>query len=107
MDIRPAVGSSIPVSRRRYTKPSRPNRNGGWSSASSGTTRPMLREPQHGSWLNMAESEIAVLTRQCLDRRIADRKTLAKQTAAWQKQRNKHHAKARWQFTTADARIKL
>ena len=63
--------------------------------------------PKHGSWLNMAESEIAVLTRQCLDRRIADRKTLAKQTAAWQKQRNKHHAKARWQFTTADARIKL
>jgi hypothetical protein len=67
----------------------------------------MLREPQHGSWLNMAESKIAVFTRQCLDRRIADRKTLAKQTAAWQKQRNKHHAKARWQFTTADARIKL
>ena len=63
--------------------------------------------PKHGSWLNMAESEIAVLTRQCLDRRIADRKTLAKQTAAWQKQRNKLHAKARWQFTTADARIKL
>jgi len=63
--------------------------------------------PKHGSWLNMAESEIAVLTRQCLDRRIADRKTLAKEATAWQKQRNKHHAKANWQFTTADARVKL
>ena len=63
--------------------------------------------PKHGSWLNMAESEIAVLIRQCLDRRIADRKTLAKETAAWQKRRNKHHAKANWQFTTADARVKL
>ena len=63
--------------------------------------------PKHGSWLNMAESEIAVFIRQCLDRRIADRKTLAKETAAWQKRRNKHHAKANWQFTTADARVKL
>ena len=63
--------------------------------------------PKHGSWLNMAESEIAVLIRQCLDRRIADRKTLAKETAAWQKRRNKHHAKANWQFTTTDARITL
>jgi hypothetical protein len=46
--------------------------------------------PKYGSWLNMAESEIAVLIRQCLDRRIAHRKTLAKETAAWQKRRNKH-----------------
>ena len=50
--------------------------------------------PKHGSWLNMAESEISVLIRQCLDRRIADQKTLATAVAAWQKDRNKHHAKA-------------
>ena len=62
--------------------------------------------PKHGR-RNMAESEIAVLIRQSLDRRIADRKTLAKETVARQKRRNKHHPTAHWQFTTADARIKL
>jgi hypothetical protein len=55
----------------------------------------------------MAEFEIAVLIRECLDRRMADCKTLAKEAAAWQKRRNKHHAKSNWQFTTADARVKL
>jgi hypothetical protein len=49
--------------------------------------------PKHGSWLNVTESEIAVFTRQCLDHRIADRKTLAEETAAWQKRRNKHPPK--------------
>jgi hypothetical protein len=49
----------------------------------------------------MAESEIAALIRQSLNRRIADRKTFAKETAAWQKRRNKHHAKTNWQCTTA------
>ena len=63
--------------------------------------------PKHGSWLNMAESELAVLSNQCLDRRIPDLATLTKEIAAWEKDRNKHHAKADWQFTTADARIKL
>jgi hypothetical protein len=63
--------------------------------------------PKHGSWLDMAESELAVLSTQCLDRRIPDKKTLIKEIAAWQKHRNKHHAKADWQFTTRDARIKL
>ena len=63
--------------------------------------------PKHGSWLDMAESEFGVLTSQCLDRRIADQKTLADQVGAWQDHRNKHHAKANWQFTTADARVKL
>ena len=63
--------------------------------------------PKHGSWLNMAESEISVLIRQCLDRRIADQKTLATEVAAWQKDRNKRCAIADWQFTTADARLKL
>jgi DDE superfamily endonuclease len=63
--------------------------------------------PKHGSWLNMAESELAVLSNQCLDRRIPGLATLIKEIAAWEKDRNKHHAKADWQFTTADARIKL
>jgi hypothetical protein len=63
--------------------------------------------PKHGSWLNMAECELSVLSIQCLDRRIADKSTLTKEVAAWQTRRNNKHAKADWQFTTADARIKL
>ena len=63
--------------------------------------------PKHGSWLNMAESELAVLSNQCLDRRIPNHETLIKEIAAWEKDRNKHHTKADWQFTTVDARIKL
>ena len=63
--------------------------------------------PKHGSWLDMAESELSVLSCQCLSRRIADKDTLTKEVAAWQRHRNKKHAKADWQFTTADARIKL
>jgi DDE superfamily endonuclease len=63
--------------------------------------------PKHGSWLNMAESELGVLASQCLDRRIPDKETLTKEVAAWQDSRNKYHTKANWRFTTADARIKL
>jgi hypothetical protein len=63
--------------------------------------------PKHGSWLNMAESELAVLSSQCLDRRIPDKQTLIEEVAAWQQDRNANHAKANWQFTTEDARIKL
>ncbi len=63
--------------------------------------------PKHGSWLNMAEAELSVLARQCLARRIPDLTTLEEQVAAWLKQRNKHHVKADWRFTTPDARIKL
>ena len=63
--------------------------------------------PKHGSWLDMAESELAVLSTQCLDRRIPDKQKLIAEAAAWQDNRNKHHAKADWQFTTADARVKL
>lgn len=63
--------------------------------------------PKHGSWLDMAESELSVLSRQCLDRRIPDKETLTKHVAAWRNQRNKTNTKADWQFTTADARIKL
>ncbi len=63
--------------------------------------------PKHGSWLDMAESELGVLSSQCLSRRIPDKPTLEKQVAAWEDHRNKHHAKANWQFTTDDARVKL
>jgi hypothetical protein len=55
----------------------------------------------------MAESELSVLSGQCLDRRIADKQTLIEEVAAWEVTRNKDHTKADWQFTTADARIKL
>lgn len=63
--------------------------------------------PKHGSWLDMAESELAVLATQCLDRRIPDKTTLIREVAAWQDNRNKHHVEADWQFTTSDARVKL
>jgi hypothetical protein len=63
--------------------------------------------PEHGSWLNMAEIELSILERQCLDRRIADRETLTQEVAAWQERRNAEQVTIRWQFTTADARVKL
>jgi len=63
--------------------------------------------PKHGSWLNMAESELAILSRQCLDPRIPDRRNLERQVAAWLRDRNIHNVKADWRFTAADARIKL
>jgi DDE superfamily endonuclease len=63
--------------------------------------------PKHGSWLNMAESELSVLSGQCLDRRIPDKQSLTEEVAAWEHARNKKHVKADWQFTTADARVKL
>jgi hypothetical protein len=63
--------------------------------------------PKHGSWLNMAEIELGVLGRQCLDRRLADKATLAREVAAWQQERNSARATVDWRFTTADARIKL
>lgn len=63
--------------------------------------------PKHGSWLDMAESELGVLTSQCLDRRIPDKQTLIDEVAAWERDRNKRHTKADWRFTTADARVKL
>ena len=63
--------------------------------------------PRHGSWLNMAEIELSVLSRQCLDRRIPDKETLARAVAAWEARRNDRRATMDWRFTTADARIKL
>ena len=63
--------------------------------------------PKHGSWLNMAEIELNVLTGQCLKRRIDNIDIVKKEAAAWQKSRNNKNAKVNWQFTAEDARIKL
>jgi hypothetical protein len=63
--------------------------------------------PKHGSWLNMAELELGILQRQCLDRRIPDIVTLRREVAAWEYARNMEKVEVNWQFTTADARIKL
>ncbi len=63
--------------------------------------------PLHGSWLNMAEIELSILARQCLDRRIPDQATLIREVAAWETERNAMQATVHWRFTTADARIKL
>jgi len=63
--------------------------------------------PKHGSWLNMAEIELSLLSKQCLDRRLPDSDTLKHEVFAWQEQRNTFQAKTLWRFTTADARIKL
>jgi len=63
--------------------------------------------PKHASWLNMAEIEIGIFERQCLDRRIADAAMLAHEVAALEEERNAAHAKIHWQFTTTKARITL
>ena len=63
--------------------------------------------PKHGSWLNMAEIELSVLSRQCLDRRIPDPDTLKQEIAAWEKHRNEELRTVDWQFTTNDSRTKL
>ena len=63
--------------------------------------------PKHGSWLNMAEIELNVITGQCLNRRIDDIEIVRKEAQAWQESRNNKNAKVNWQFTTKDARIKL
>ena len=63
--------------------------------------------PKHGSWLNMAEIELSVLSRQCLNRRIPDFSTLTQEVDAWVKQRNAKDTWIDWRFTTEDARIKL
>ena len=63
--------------------------------------------PEHGSWLNMAECELSVLARQCLKRRIPDIATLSEEAACWEQTRNAMQVTIDWQFTAADARIKL
>jgi hypothetical protein len=63
--------------------------------------------PKHGSWLNMAETELSVLTKQCLDRRIGEEAELRTEVGAWEQHRNSAKCRVDWQFTTADARVKL
>lgn len=63
--------------------------------------------PEHGSWLNMAECELSVMSRQCLNRRILDKATLIKALTAWELARNTAVSTINWQFTAADSRIKL
>jgi hypothetical protein len=63
--------------------------------------------PKHGSWLNIAEIELSVLKGQCLDRRIPAIHMLRKEVCDWERDRNNRHSKIDWQFTSADARIKL
>ncbi|GAG93551.1 unnamed protein product [marine sediment metagenome] len=63
--------------------------------------------PKHGSWLNMAEIELSVMSRQCLAERMGNMKRLAREAVAWAEQRNAKEAKVNWRFTTIDARIKL
>lgn len=63
--------------------------------------------PKHGSWLNMAEIELSILSRQCLDRRLPDPETLIREIAVWQETRNAGARPMDWRFTTEDARIKL
>jgi hypothetical protein len=63
--------------------------------------------PKHGSWLNVAEIELSVLSRQCLDQRIETAEVLRREVQAWEEPRNERAAEVRWRFTTADARIKL
>jgi hypothetical protein len=63
--------------------------------------------PKHGSWLNIAEIELNVLTKQCPSRRIDNIDVVKKETPAWQEFRNNKNAKVNWQFTTENARIKL
>ena len=63
--------------------------------------------PKHGSWLNVAEIELSVFTKQCLDRRIPDMATLQQEAKAWYRKRNANQKAVDWQFTTDDARVKL
>jgi len=63
--------------------------------------------PKHGSWLNMAEIEFSILSKQCLDCRIPDQQIMKKEISIWEKERNGHSTPMKWRFTTEDARIKL
>lgn len=66
-----------------------------------------IHTPKHGSWLNIAEIELSILSRQCLSERIPDKETLQRQVQAWQENRNNRQACIDWQFNSKDARIKL
>ena len=63
--------------------------------------------PKHGSWLDIAEIELNVMTRQCLSRRVETIELLRTELSAWENERNNNEASVNWQFTTKDARVKL
>jgi hypothetical protein len=63
--------------------------------------------PKHGSWLDMAEIELGIMNRQCLNRRLSDATTLQREVAVWENDRNQRSTQVNWRFTTADARVKL
>jgi hypothetical protein len=63
--------------------------------------------PKHGSWLNMAEIELSVLSGQCLNQRLESKEAVQQQVDPWKEERNERQKGVNWQFTTADARIKL
>lgn len=63
--------------------------------------------PKHGSWLDMAETELSILTRQCLDRRIADSAEVTREVAAWEAERNEKRSRIHWTFTISAARVKM
>jgi len=67
----------------------------------------LVHTPKHGSWLNAAEPELSVLTRQCLARRISTRKEIGQQVRTWTRRRNLTQVGVQWHFTTSDARLKL
>jgi hypothetical protein len=67
----------------------------------------LVHTPKHGSWLNVAESELSVLTRQCMDRRIAKLEEVGEEAQHWYERRNAKQVGVDWQFTTNDARIRL
>jgi hypothetical protein len=77
------------------------------NSTTLNSIKSQIYTPKHGSWLNMAEIELNVLTGQCLNRRIDDIAVVRKEVLAWQKFRNNKSAKVNWKFTAEDARIKL
>ena len=91
--------SSIPTPRPPCMRPSSPRR--------LADKLEIHYTPKHGSWLNMAEIELSVLSRQCLDRRVPDFETLHAEVAAWRERRDEKGAKIVWRFGTEDARIKL
>lgn len=88
--------------RGRCTPPSPLLRRRGWPGSWTFTSR-----PSNGSWLNVAECELAVLATQCLDRRLPDLVTVAREAAAWETRLNRERPTVKWHFTTAQARRKL
>ena len=91
--------------RRRTTRPGRTLTGLAWNQAVSSVSTCVAGK--HGRWLNIAEIELSVLSRQCLDRRIGEWNLLRQEVTAWTARRNQPQCKINWRFTTADARVKL